>query len=189
MVETFLCQNISTHIWDKVFKNEPSEICGRQLSSNFLKAVFHKFHLVHSWILCPIYWKTCLNLLLFGKTGKFVTVSWALSYMIRNPFNYVSWIKKEQAEAVVQRCSVKKGVLRNLVKFTGKHLCQNLFSSKVTGLRPATLLKKGLWHGCFPVNFAKFLRTLFFIEHLLWWLLLNRQNKLSRLVQNNLENA
>ena len=27
--------------------------------------------------------------------------------------------------------------------------------------RPATLLKKRLWHGCFPVNFAKFLRTPF----------------------------
>ena len=27
--------------------------------------------------------------------------------------------------------------------------------------RPATLLKKGLWHRCFPVNFAKFLRALF----------------------------
>ena len=26
-------------------------------------------------------------------------------------------------------------------------------------LRPATLLKKSLWHRCFPVNFAKFLRT------------------------------
>ena len=25
--------------------------------------------------------------------------------------------------------------------------------------RPATLLKKRLWHSCFPVNFAKFLRT------------------------------
>ena len=25
-----------------------------------------------------------------------------------------------------------------------------------TGLRPATLLKKRLWHRCFPVNFAKF---------------------------------
>ena len=25
------------------------------------------------------------------------------------------------------------------------------------GLRPATLLKKRLWHRCFPVNFAKFL--------------------------------
>ena len=26
---------------------------------------------------------------------------------------------------------------------------------------PATLLKKRLWHRCFPVNFAKFLRTTF----------------------------
>ena len=26
---------------------------------------------------------------------------------------------------------------------------------------PATLLKKSLWHGCFPVNLAKFLRTPF----------------------------
>ena len=38
-------------------------------------------------------------------------------------------------------------------------------------LRPATLLRKGLWHRCFPVNFAKFIRTPFIIEHL-WWLLL-----------------
>ena len=29
-------------------------------------------------------------------------------------------------EAVVQRCSVKKDVLRNFAKFIGKHLCQNL---------------------------------------------------------------
>ena len=56
-----------------------------------------------------------------------------------------------------QRCSIKKGVLRNFAKFTGKHLCQSLFFNKVAGLRPATLLKKRLWHRCFPVNFAKFL--------------------------------
>ena len=37
--------------------------------------------------------------------------------------------------------------------------------------QPATLLKKRLWHSCFPVNFVKFLRTLFLTEHL-WWLLL-----------------
>ena len=29
------------------------------------------------------------------------------------------------------------------------------------GLRPATLLKKSLWHRCFPMNFAKFLGTPF----------------------------
>ena len=33
---------------------------------------------------------------------------------------------------------------------------------KVLGLRPAPLLKKRLWHMCFPVNFAKFLRNLFY---------------------------
>ena len=66
----------------------------------------------------------------------------------------------------------QKGVLRNFPKFTRKHLCQSLFFNKVVGLRPATLLKKRLWHRCFPVNFVKFLRTPFFIEHL-WWLLLD----------------
>ena len=56
-------------------------------------------------------------------------------------------------------CSMKKGVLRNFTKFTGNHLCQSLFFNKVAGLRPATLLKKRLWHRRFPVNFVKFLRT------------------------------
>ena len=37
--------------------------------------------------------------------------------------------------------------------------------------QPATLLKKRLWHRCFSVNFEKFLRTPFFIEHLRWLLL------------------
>ena len=58
-----------------------------------------------------------------------------------------------------QKCSMKKGVLRNFAKFTEKHLCHSLFFNKVAGLRPATLLKKRLWYRCFPVNFAKFLRT------------------------------
>ena len=66
----------------------------------------------------------------------------------------------------------KKGVLRNFAKFTGKHLCQSLFLNKVVGLRRATLLRKRLWHRCFPKNFAKFLRTPFIIEHV-WWLLLD----------------
>ena len=39
---------------------------------------------------------------------------------------------------------LKKGVLRNFVKFTEKHLCQSLFYNKVKGLRPVTLLKKTL---------------------------------------------
>ena len=38
-----------------------------------------------------------------------------------------------------QRCSVRKGLLRNFTKFTGKHLCQSLFFNKVAGLRPVNL--------------------------------------------------
>ena len=36
--------------------------------------------------------------------------------------------------------------------------------------RAATLLKKRLWHRCFPVNFVEFVRTTFFTEHLRWLL-------------------
>ena len=55
----------------------------------------------------------------------------------------------------------KRGVLKNFANFTGRHLCQNLFLNKIAGLRPATLLKKRLWHRCFPVNFLKFLKNTF----------------------------
>ena len=51
-----------------------------------------------------------------------------------------------------------KTVLTNFRKFRGKHLTQSLFFNKV---RPATLLKKRLWHRCFPLNFLKFVRTPF----------------------------
>ena len=37
--------------WDKLLKNGPTKICGRQLLK--LKAVFHKFYLAHSWIPYP----------------------------------------------------------------------------------------------------------------------------------------
>ena len=56
-----------------------------------------------------------------------------------------------------RKCSIKNAGLNNFSKFTGKYLCQGLFFNKVTG---PTLLKMRLWHRCFPVNFAKCLRTL-----------------------------
>ena len=55
----------------------------------------------------------------------------------------------------------KKGVLRNFTKFTGKHLCQNLFFNKVAWLSPATSFKKRLWHRCFPVEFCEISKNIF----------------------------
>ena len=48
------------------------------------------------------------------------------------------------------------------------HLWYSLFFNKAAVLRPATLLKKRLWHRCFPVNFAKFLRITFLTVYHQW---------------------
>ena len=60
---------------------------------------------------------------------------------------------------------MKKGLLKISTKFTEKHLCQSQYNilNQYTALRPATLLKKKLFHRCFPVNFAKFQGTPFYI--------------------------
>ena len=76
------------------------------------------------------------------------------------------FLKKSASRNSHPEVFYKKGVLRNFEKFTGKHLCQSLFFNKVAGLRPATLLKKRLWHRRFPVDFAKCLTTSFLTEHL-----------------------
>ena len=77
----------------------------------------------------------------------------------------------------------KNGVLKHLAKFTVKDLCQSLFFNKVAGLRPATFLKKKLWHSYYPVNFSKILKPPFFTEHLRWLL-----RKFSMQNKRNLEN-
>ena len=74
--------------------------------------------------------------------------------------------KIQQIKRSHQRCSIKKGGLRNFTKFTGKHLCQSLvgivLDMKLSFIdQPATLFKKRLWHRYFLVNFQKFLRTPF----------------------------
>ena len=38
-----------------------------------------------------------------------------------------------EAATSVGHGSIKQGVLKNLAKFTGKHLCQSLFFNKVAG--------------------------------------------------------
>ena len=57
----------------------------------------------------------------------------------------VIWNKQKHPPEVF----VRNGVLRNFTKFTWKHLCQRLFFNKVADLKPATLLKKRLWHNIF----------------------------------------
>ena len=77
-------------------------------------------------------------------------------FLLHYNFYYTFINKISSLRTSRQEVFSKRGVFRKFAKFSGKHLCQSPFFNKVAGL---------------PVNFVKFLRTSFFIEHL-WWMLL-----------------
>ena len=75
-------------------------------------------------------------------------------------------------EAVTQRCSVK-WLFLDILQSSKRNICAGvsfLINLQASDL-PATLLKKRIWHRCFHVNFAKFLRIPFLTKHL-WCLFL-----------------
>ena len=74
--------------------------------------------------------------------------------------------KSVYAEAATRGVLYKNVFLKTSQNSQQKNLCQGLFFNKVAGLKPATLLKKILWHRCFPVNFVKCLRIRFLQAHL-----------------------
>ena len=61
-----------------------------------------------------------------------------------------------------QKCSVRKGVLRNFPKFTGNHLCQSLFFNKVAGDGAG---KKENLAQVFSCEFFEISKNTFFTEH------------------------
>ena len=76
-------------------------------------------------------------------------------------FFCLQYLNLQFSKETTRKCSVRKDVLRNFANLTRKHLCQNLFFNKVAGMSLTNLLKKKLWHRCFPVNFSEhcFYRT------------------------------
>ena len=120
------------------------------------------------------YYAHCFNIVDFVVIPSYIELPWCLTFIFYQKYFYDKMdLKLFYFHVTNYRSSrpevfCRKGLLRNFATFTGKHLCQSLFFNKVAGLRPATLSKKRLWHRCFPVNVAKFLRTPFFTEHLRW---------------------
>ena len=76
-------------------------------------------------------------------------------YPIVNMIQVINKVNSDRFQKIAlkssyRRSSIKKAVLEfsNIIR-------------KTLVLESATLLKKNLWHRCFPVNFTKFLRTPF----------------------------
>ena len=77
-----------------------------------------------------------------------LSMSWFLQVnMNREPSPY----EEHQKEEAATRGFLCNKVFLEISQHSQKNICA----------RPTTLLRKRLWHRCFPVNFVKFLRTPF----------------------------
>ena len=110
---------------------------------------------------------------------------WLLPYIIKNNSSQGLWSSATNQGLILDQCNGKVKLMTHLccsfkTNYRSSHhrtyekRCSEQFHeihrktpvpesffNKIADLRPATLLKKKLWHSCFPVNFAKFLRTHF----------------------------
>ena len=104
----------------------------------------NSLHLVHLLFYC-IQKDADLRLLEMYETWNFLYMQkslWFLPVKIKETKKetkqkILSFIRSSRNEVFC-----KKGVLRNLTKFTGKHLFQSLFFNKIAGLRSEALLEK-----------------------------------------------
>ena len=61
---------------------------------------------------------------------------------------------------------MKKGLLRNCAKFTGKHLCLRLFFNKAVGLSTCNFIEKETLIQVLSCEFCEISKNTFFTEHL-----------------------
>ena len=91
-----------------------------------------------------------------------ITLNYSFSSLVagKDDFGIIKNINKSSS---YRRCSIKN-VFLTISKKLREDICARV---SFLILRPATLLKKRFCNRCFPVNFAKFLTTVFFTEQLL----------------------
>ena len=117
-----------------------------------------------SWQYCEVfknsYFEEHLWTLLL-RVSLFMLV-WTFSYMNKKRNKL---LRKWRSRSSHRRCSVRKGVLRNFSKFTGKHMCKSLSFNKVAG-RLQCYLKRGSTK-VLSCEFCEISKNTFFMEHIL----------------------
>ena len=90
------------------------------------------FNFLVMWIEIDVFfWKFIKNGLKYVWCLKFYKVDWNQCKCLK--LDKVDWNQSDYRSSH-QRCSLRKGVLRNFPKFTGKHLYQSIFFNKVARL-------------------------------------------------------
>ena len=99
---------------------------------------------------------------LFGLNNNLSVYQRDHRYLAIEVFNSILYLNLEFIETVIQRCSVKKGVLQNFTKFTGK--------TPVPQTCNCNSIKKQTMAQVSSCEFCEIFKNTFFIEH--FWLLL-----------------
>ena len=129
-----------------------------------MASMFAYCFLLPSYIRCYQY-QLCKSFHLFANfycTFKILSISSETRMVFKN---IVLFIINKNLEQVVQRCSVRKALLKISQNLQGNTCHCVSFFIKLQAEAHAALLKMRLWHTSFPVNFSKYLRTPLFIKH------------------------
>ena len=134
MMELF-CKNIRHRCWTVSFFTKEN------FWTIYIKYVWYMYNNINQ---TKIYIKVIYSLLFtFLHLNFNCTFLWAVFTIVKlkqRIFEITStWVTTRHRIlsaflAECQKCSMKKSVLKNFAKFTGKHLCQSLFFNQVGGL-------------------------------------------------------
>ena len=111
--------------------------------------------------------RSCKYTLQNGESKKtcVILTSWDLEKLMRTR------TLKIVRSSLRRRCYFKKAALKNFCKIHRKTPLLSLLFNNIVNLRHETLFKKRPQRRCFPLNFAKFLRTPIFYDTYEWQLL------------------
>ena len=119
----------------------------------------------------PIYVTIPFRYMPLGRTNKVLNLFRQNKEVLKKTYSFTVRI-------IFSKCFYlfcEKGVLE-ISQNSHENTCARVPSfNKVAVLKPVNLLRKRLWHRCFPVNVANFLRTPFVTEQLRWLLLGRRR--------------
>ena len=91
---------------------------------------------------------------------------WSLKYFIQFFMQYITTTRSSRSQMFFEI-----GILRIFCNTHRKTPVLESLLNKVVSLEASHFIRKRLKYRCFSVNIAKFLRTMFFKEHLRWLLL------------------
>ena len=121
------------------------------------------FHFMSwNWEICVLKVIELLQYFLTKKRRRFEYVPWKIIWFC---FVYLISARNSHPEVFCKK------VLLKILQYSQENTCVRVSFLIKLQPAPAALLKKRLWQRRFSVNFAKFLRTPFFTEHLRWLLL------------------